>query len=75
VVIRVLATLAAGLGACALLYLAARAGHRWSERTIDRAINAALGHNPGPLDPRDIELWAAQIMADDGTRILREAQS
>jgi hypothetical protein len=69
------AYLAAGICACVLLYVAARAGHRWSERTVDRAINAALGHNPGPLDPRDIELWAAQIHADDGTRILREAQS
>jgi hypothetical protein len=65
---------AAGAIALALLLVAARAGHRWSERTVDRAINAALGHN-GPLDPRDVELWAAQIHADDGTRILREAQS
>jgi hypothetical protein len=74
-VIRVLVTIAIGGAAVGLLYLAARAGHRWSERTVDRAINAALGHNPGPLDPRDVELWAAQIRADDGTRILREARS
>jgi hypothetical protein len=73
--IRLLATIAIGAIAVGLLYLAARAGRRWSERTVDRAINAALGHNTGPLDPRDIELWAAQIHADDGTRILREARS
>lgn len=62
----------AGLAALGLLYLTARAGHRWSEHTIDRAVNAALGHPP--LDARDVELWATQIMAADTTTILHEAQ-
>jgi hypothetical protein len=62
---------AAGAIAALVLWTAARAGAHWSDRTVDRAITAALGHPP--LDPRDVDLWAHQIMAADTGQIIREA--
>jgi hypothetical protein len=77
-------------GTCAVVAVAivTGAGFRQASAAVDRAIAAANTEDAAgdehldrlirarwaPLDQRDVDLWARQVMAADTATILREAQ-